>query len=114
MRITERARRRIVARLDHALQVSPLRERVDELEQQVERQAAQVAALEVRLADLLERPSALAVSAAMDGADSALLDEVRQEHRRVRERMALVTNYVTRLERLEDMLVSPDAERGRV
>ncbi len=113
MRITERAKRRIVARLDHALQVSALRERLDEVEQQVERQAAQLAALEVRVADLGERSHDRAVApAAVDGSAS-VLDEVHREHRQMRERMALVTNYVTRLERVEDALALTSSDRTR-
>jgi hypothetical protein len=64
----------------------------------------------VRAADLLEHSSTRAIAPAPGDADPSVLDEVRREHRRMRERMALVTNYVTRLEQVEDALalVAPD------
>lgn len=112
MALIDRAKRRIAARVQDALQISSDRERLVEVEQQVQRQAAQLAALEVRFADLLERDGRPAGPDTDAAAEPALLEEVRREHQQVRQRMTLVTNYLVRLERLEEALGVADPHSG--
>lgn len=69
---------------------------------ELQRLGSQLAALEVRLEDQRsgERPDGTAVEVSARPAEENL-GELRAEHRRIRARMGLVTNYVQRLERLE-------------
>lgn len=98
----------VIARLDRAMEISQLRARVGELEEKVDRLSAQLAAAEERLADRIE-PAVTADTSE----PSTLLAEARAEHRRMRTRLGLVTNYVSRLERLERAVFrhEPDAHR---
>jgi uncharacterized coiled-coil protein SlyX len=66
---------------------------------------SQVAALESRFADVLETAGApLPVGDGDVDEARTLIEEVRAEHRRIRERFGVVTAYEERLRRLEDAL----------
>ena len=69
--------------------------------------ASQVASIETRLADLSERSATVPHAAPGDEeAARTLLDEVRAEHRRVRERFGVVAAYEERLRRVEEAVVT--------
>lgn len=66
---------------------------------------SQVGALEMRLADLTDQASAARLAVGERDAVEArsLLDEIRTEHARIRERFGVVAAYEERLRRLEDV-----------
>jgi len=68
---------------------------------------AQISAIEERLEDLTEKVHTGAGRGVTDDETAAgrtLLDEVREEHRRIRVRFGVVTRYEERLRRLESAL----------
>ena len=68
---------------------------------------AQISAIEERLESLTEKVHTSGGLNATDdeiAAGSALLDEVREEHRRIRVRFGVVTRYEERIRRLESAL----------
>ncbi|HET6152204.1 MAG TPA: hypothetical protein VFE15_04565 [Marmoricola sp.] len=86
--------------------VDDLRRRVGDLERELIRLSPQVAALEVRIADLGERiEAAPAPGTDTDRAEArSLVEEVRAEHARVRARISAATVFEERLRVVEDKL----------
>jgi chromosome segregation ATPase len=74
---------------------------------------SQVGALETRMADLADRVSAarLTVGEQDTAVARSLLDEIRTEHTRIRERFGVVAAFEERVRRLED-LARDDGERA--
>ena len=78
--------------------------------------ATQVAALEERVADLAEQVERPDYAATDDERAQArrLVDEVREEHRRIRVRFGAVTRYEERLRRLEAALAEEMAAAAQL
>lgn len=111
---TEAAQARQAAKLARLQErVSRTKERVDEIKLTAYRAhssyeilGAQVGAIEERLQDLAEKLSTGPYDADDESRASArgLVEEIRDEHRRIRVRFGAVTQYEERLRRLESAL----------
>lgn len=114
---------RALQRVDRALRwrieeaVEPLRRQLADLEKvgadagaalsEVRRMAAQLAAAEVRLADMaqrLARPGSPGDPDRDQGEAVRLIDEIRQEHRQIRSRMTAISWYEDRLRQAEQRI----------
>lgn len=86
--------------------LASLESRLADAERELVRISPQLAALEARLEDLVERVDARRVQATPEEQDEArsLLEEVRAEHARVRARITAATVFEERLRVVEDKL----------
>ena len=98
----DRQAERVVSHRDTVARLVTLVERIDGV---LDILGRQLAAVEVRMADLEER-SAAPTAAGPGEVDEArsVVAEVRAEHARIRERFGVVTVFEERLRRLEDAL----------
>ncbi|HWC83856.1 MAG TPA: hypothetical protein VG756_28175 [Pseudonocardiaceae bacterium] len=93
---------------DLAGEFDSLRDRVGKLEHELSRVGAQLAALDTRVAETERPPVAVAGGGKAAAGDlnkaTALVEEIRAEHQRVRARLTAVAGYEERLGRLEEHL----------
>ncbi|GAA2989224.1 hypothetical protein [Actinokineospora diospyrosa] len=96
----EQLRTELTPKLDElSRQLTELTDAVNWLNSEHRRIAAQTAAIEPRLAEVEHvRP---AVPVGSDNAVAGLVEEIREEHARIRTRLSLVARYEERLTRLE-------------